>query len=64
MVICPECREEYAEEEGIGYCYVEMNFCPRDGTELQDKAQFKSNEKANDEDDAMEARKLEAINDS
>ena len=63
MNICPECYFECEDEVVITYGYVKMNFCPTDGTKLQDKATFEANEKANGEDDAAEARELEDKND-
>ena len=64
MVICPECREECENNEVIGRILRKMKYCPECGIELQDLDEFESNEKANNEDDAIEARKLEAKNDS
>ena len=63
MKICPECYFEWEPEEDIGCGYILMNFCPSCGIELQDLDEFLANEKANDEDDAAEARELEDKND-
>jgi len=63
MKICPECYDEFEKFEVVGSTSGHMLYCPFCGNELQDKATFEANEKANDEDDAIEARKLEDKND-